>query len=367
MPFDSGNITLTFFRLPASLPENVLDLLHAGRAGTLDAVKTEPVYGWVSGRHLLESDINEETAICGGHIYINLRKAERKIPSTLLTAICRREELVFMQANDCTVVPRKVRRQIKQDAMEKHLMKMPPSLTATPVVIDKNSNNLYLGTASNAQIDDFVSKFINAVGIEPHQITPDYIMEVEMQSTSFDIPILTIADENDDTGYPTPSTPARDFLTWLWYYMENEGEMLEIEDLGLFGVCVDGPLTFAYSDNDRGETTIKKGNPLRSPEAQTALTIGKKLKKSKLMIARDTQIWSCTFDADKFAFSGLTLPEGEEMGDVHSVFEERITNIEIFRKVITAFFVKYVNLTTSDDWKDTEAKIVKWAEERETL
>ena len=162
MPFDNGTVTLTIFRLPMDLPENVLELLHAGRSGMLDAVKEEPMIGWVSGRHLLESDINEETAICGGHIYINLRKAERKIPSALMTAICRREELVYMQANDCVTVPRKVRRQIKQDAIEKHLMKMPPSLAAIPVVIDRNTNYLYLGATSNAQIDDFISKFIKS-------------------------------------------------------------------------------------------------------------------------------------------------------------------------------------------------------------
>jgi recombination associated protein RdgC len=368
MPFDNGTVTLTIFRLPMDLPENVLELLHAARAGMLDSVKDEPVYGWVSGRHLLESDINEETAICGGHIYVNLRKAERKIPTQLMTAICRREELVYMQANDCTVVPRKVKRQIKMDAIEKHLMKMPPTLTATPLVVDRTSNYLYLGTASNAQIDDFISKFIHAVGIEPHQVNPEYIMEHELKSTSFDLPELVLTSEKIDDGMPAQNTPARDFLTWLWFAMETDDNMVQLEDLGDFFMMPDGPLTFVYDDAaGAAETTIKKGgSPLRSAEAKAALKVGKKLKKAKILLARDTQIWSCTFDADKFAFSGLTLPEGEAMNDVHAVFEERITNIDIFRQAFTAFFIKYVETVQSDDWSAKEAELIKWAEERDS-
>ena len=367
MPFDNGTVTLTIFRLPMDLPENALELFHAGRAGMFDAVKEEPLIGWVSGRHLLESDINEETAICGGHIYVNLRKAERKIPSALMTAICRREELVYMQANDCVTVPRKVRRQIKLEAIEKHLMKMPPSLTAIPVVIDRRSNYLYLGATSNAQIDDFISKFINAIGIEPHQVTPDYILEHELKTTVISLPELVLTKEKTG-GMADDAVIGRDFLTWLWFYSETNGNMLEVGELGEFAMMLEGPLTFIHDDAaGAAETSIKKGgSPLRSAEAKAALNVGKKLKKAKILIARDEQVWTCTFDADKFGFGSLALPEGEAMDDHHAIFEERITNIDIFRQVMTEFFKKYAETLMADNWSETEQEIIKWAEERDS-
>jgi len=42
MPFDRGSITFTIFELPEALPENVIDLFAAHKAGTLDSVSEEP-------------------------------------------------------------------------------------------------------------------------------------------------------------------------------------------------------------------------------------------------------------------------------------------------------------------------------------
>ena len=55
----------------------------------------------------------KKSAIRGGHIYLHLRKAERKIPSTLFNAICQREELIHMRAEGFDVISSKIRREIK--------------------------------------------------------------------------------------------------------------------------------------------------------------------------------------------------------------------------------------------------------------
>ena len=95
MSFEHGPVALTMFALTEPLPENYLELFNQEKAGGLDAVKDEPQLGWVGGHHLLESTIDESTVICGGMIYLNLCKAERKIPSSWLKAVCRREEQAY--------------------------------------------------------------------------------------------------------------------------------------------------------------------------------------------------------------------------------------------------------------------------------
>ena len=112
MPFDRGGVTVTTFKLNAPWPEDAAELFNAHRAGTLDSVKDDVQMGWTTGRCLLDSNLDENSVIFGSCWYLNLRKAERKIPSSLLNAICKREELVYMRANELDFVPSKVKKEI---------------------------------------------------------------------------------------------------------------------------------------------------------------------------------------------------------------------------------------------------------------
>jgi len=122
MPFDRGGVTVSTFKLNGAWPEDALENFSAHRAGTLDSVKDEPQIGWTTGRCLLDSNLEENNVITGSCWYLNLRKAERKIPASLLNAIIKREEIVYMRANELDFVPSKVKREIKAQAIEQYLM-----------------------------------------------------------------------------------------------------------------------------------------------------------------------------------------------------------------------------------------------------
>ena len=130
MPFENGTFSVTLFTLPQELPEDYIDLLNANRAGSLELVKDEPEIGWASGRCLLDSKIEPSTVLWNNLIYISLRKAERKIPSSMLKAWCQQEELVWMRANGRTSVPSNQKKQIKEEVIEKNLMSIPPTLSS---------------------------------------------------------------------------------------------------------------------------------------------------------------------------------------------------------------------------------------------
>jgi hypothetical protein len=362
MPFESGSTALTIFKMPKSLPENYLELFAARNAGMLDHVKDEQSIGWVA-RHLLETTIDDNTAICGGHVHLAMRIAQRKIPTSLLKAICHRDELAYMQANDSISVPSKIRKQIKEEAMDKHLMKMPPSISAIPMVIDRAANMLYVGSSSNSQIDTFLAFFLKTLDLDPIQVTCEEMLFEMFQKDADVLPSITITENPDDDE----AVPARDFLTWLWYYSEQQGGAITVEKYGNFELMIEGPLTFAFAAEAKGaaETTVKKGSPLRSAEAKAALNVGKKLKKAKLTLARDQQIWSGSFDADKFAFSGLSLPEGETT-ERHDRFAERVEFLHIFYHAMREYFRKFASELMADDWQEKEKDIQRWARERDS-
>lgn len=364
MPFESGSTALMICTLTGKMPADFLTRLAKNSAGKLDDVKDEPVLGWVSGRHLLESDINEMTSLCGGHLYVNLRKAERKIPSQLLKAICKREELAYMQANNTLGVPKKERQRIKEDAIERNLMKMPPSISAIPIVVDMAKEIMYVGTASLKGFDMISGEFLKAMEIDATPMTVRELMIKYFQKGESDLPVISF----NGRSYGE-AVPGRDFLTWLWYYGETRGGVMKLGDLGMFNLVVEGPLSFAMSGDDApgaSESVVKKGCPQMSAEAKAALAVGKKLRKAKILMARgDADKWSFTFDADTFTITGLTLPETEEM-ELNTRFEERVIFLDILREALEAYFKLFATEIMKDDKQVSEA-IIHWAQERESL
>ncbi len=362
MSFDHGSFTVTIFELPEALPDNYLELFAAHRAGTLDSVTDEMQVGWVSGKHLLETRIEESTTVYGGGCFLTLRKAVRKIPTALLNAMCKREEDIWMRANEAEFVSKKVKREIKEDILENNLQKFPPAVSGIPLVIDLASNLVYLGTASTSQIDEVIGMFQQSCQVEPIQIAPPEILTREFNKTCTDLPGLELA----NVPFNEPNA-GRDFLTFLWYYNEIGG-MLEHPEYGSFQVALDGPLTFSGDNpecNGAAETTVKKGeNPLRSAEAKAALQVGKKLKKCRLSIVHEEQVWSCTFDADRFAFGSLKLPEGEKL-DADSVLQERLFSMRIFTAAIYELFKLYAGIMLGADKEKELAKMRNWMAERE--
>ena len=364
MAFESGTTALIPCTLTGKMPKDFLERLAKYSAGRLDDVRDEPAVGWVSGRHLLENEISQTTAIFGGHLYVNLRKAERKIPPQLLNAICRREELAYMQANDTVVVPKKEKKRIKEDAIERNLMKMPPVISAVPLVVDMASNMLYVGSASLKSFDLAAGEFLKAMEIEPIPVNIRELMIKFFKKNEMDLPDVSF------NGRPgAEPTPGRDFLTWLWYFSETHSGLLKVGNLGDFTLIVEGPLTFAISGDDvpgASESTVKKGCPQMSAEAKAALAVGKKLRKAKILLARgDAEKWSFTFDADTFAFSGLSLPETESM-ELNTRFEERVLSLNIFLTAFEAYFQKFASDIMSGK-SGILKEIIQWASDRVSL
>lgn len=363
MPFERGGVTVTTFRLNAPWPEDALEKFDAYRAGTLDSVKDDVQLGWTTGKCLLDTNLDESNVIFGSCWYLNLRKAERKIPSSLLNAITKREEIVYMRANELDFVPSKVKREIKAQAVEQYLMKMPPSIAATPMVYDPAAKLLYLGTASAKQIEDFIAFFYQTLNLEPIQITPGTILNDEFGKLETDLPILSLTGDEC-----TDMLPGRDFLTYLWYLSETGAAEIVHPQYGEFELFLEGPLVFGAGDLAKGsaETAVKKGDlPLQSAEAKAALAVGKKLKKAKVTLTRGEDIWSGTFDADKFVFSSLNLPEGEEL-EPDSRFGERMMNILIFNEAWKCCFKLFAE-NMFNNFEATTQALKDWAQNRNSF
>ena len=365
MPFDRGTFSFTLFSLRDNLPENAGDVLGTRKACKLDEVTGEPSFGWVTGQHLLDTEIDEGTAWFGSAYYLTLRRAVRKIPNSLLNALCRRAEEARMKETGKNFIGSKEKKEIKESTIERNIMKMPPSLSGIPMVIVPSTRHLYLGAASQSQIDLFIEHFYQAFKLEPQQLTPSYMLAEEFNITPSTFPPLSPA--KPDTTFGEESL-GRDFLLYLWYLSET-GKTIDTGEFGEFEVMLEAPLCLTGDGDDpgAGETTVKKGDsPIRGAEVKAALSVGKKLRKARLTFTRLNQIWTGTFDADHFSFSSFALPEGEAQ-ERSEVFSERVEFLEIFREVIVAGFRQYANAMLNGKDAETVAALKEWINSRDAI
>jgi len=342
MPFDQGNVTFRICRLPEPMPQDAVELFAANAAGSLDNVIDEPQWGWVTPRHLLDTNITEDTIKFNGYYHVCLRQAERKIPASLLTAECRIAELGKMAETGAEHLSKKERRAIKEEVRKHLLPQMPPQLAGTYCVIDTAERLLFTTAVSQHAFEIFAAWFVKTIGFEPIPLTPDVASAALFGIDGSSIPALCISpslkqDDGDGNG-----TLGENFLTWLWYFQEARGGMLPQSKLGSFALMIDGPLSFIAEGAGAFESVVRKGTPTISAEAKAALMVGKKLKSAKFVLAQDRNVeWSCVLDANEFVFRGLKLPEGEAM-DPLGIFEERMTNLYTFHSVFFGLFEKYL-------------------------
>lgn len=363
--FDHGNVSFKVCRLPEDMPEDAIERFAANCAGPLENVADEPQWGWVTCRHLLDTDITEEKGHVGSFYHICLRQAVRRIPASLLNAEARLEELGQLAATGADHLNNKQRKEIKQQVKERLLPQMPPQLTGIYCVVDQGEHLLYTSAVSNHAMDIFIGMFGKAMGFEPIPLTPDYLCEASYHTDPASIPAVCISpvlnyDDGEGNG-----TLGGNFLTWLWYYLDSCGGNLPPSKLGSFGMMLDGPLTFVSEGGGAYESAVKKGTPTASAEAKAALMVGKKLKSARLLLAQEKMEWSCAVDADEFAFKGMKLPEGEAM-DPESVFEERMNAIYTFFAVFNGLFEKYLNeMSASEKLGQYRTKAREWVQGRE--
>ena len=365
MPFDRGSFTFTMFEIDGDIPEDFANCFLPGKAGTLDSVSAETQLGWVTGKHLLDTNIDETTITRGGAYCLTLRQAVRKIPASLLNALCMREEQAFLAANPGReYVSGKDKKRIKEDVTERHISKMPPALSGIPMVLEPHSKLLYLGTASQTQIDLFVDQFYRATKLELIQLTPALILDREFHTTPAALPNLELS---GNPNAPTEPAIGRDFLTWLLYYCEKIGKVTVGNND--FDAMIEAPLLFS-GDGDAlgaGEAAIKKGDsPIRSAEVKAALGVGKKLRKAKISLTRDdNSIWSGTFDADNFVFGSFKLPESEEMNP-DEVFADRVRALGDFREAWIEYFKLFAKAMI-ENYDETLTAMRQWVKDREAI
>jgi len=364
MPFESGSISFRMVEMPRAFPADAVERFAREAAGSLDDVGSSESRGWVTGRHLMDANINEESAMNAGWLRLDLRQAERKVPNSLLKAECRMEELAVMAAEEKSYLKAKVRSEIRQQVTERLLPNMPPQMRAIPFVYMPGATHLYVSALPVTQWDVFNCALVSTLGFSGAPSTPEALAVAlkkqdlrDFHGTSFSPDMESVAME---------AAPGREFLTWLWFKAETQNGRVALAEGRELGVLLEGPLTFMHEGDGAHSAVLKQGMPENSIEAKTCLLSGKKLKEAKITFALDEEsVWTFGFEADQFLIRGLKLPKGEGQLDSVSRFQERMNFLEQWREMFLDLFGAFLDVRTdSTKWKQTTGAIREWIQGR---
>ena len=106
MSFESGTVSLRMFTLPRRFEDGVIERFADHSLPPLESLGEDMIIGWVTGHHLFDRTITEDTAYPSGYLRLTLVKAERKIPSSLLKAELKQEELLRLEMKQADYVSR---------------------------------------------------------------------------------------------------------------------------------------------------------------------------------------------------------------------------------------------------------------------
>lgn len=364
MSFEKGSLSFRMFFAQRDFTETDVEKFAAAAFPPLNTLAEEEIHGWVASRHILDRNITQETAYLGGYLRLTLTQAKKTVPSSLLQAECAVEEMAVMEAEDKQYLNQQAKSEIKKDVKERLLPDMPPQLKGMDFVFDERSHMIYSTATSEKQLDAFVLTLMQTTGVMAQVADPENIASKSDNVNVQNWGPASFSTEMEDNM--VDGTAGREFLMWLWFCSEKRGGLSNIPDVGEIAFMVEGPLTFVMEGKGAHEITLKKGEPMLSAEARTALLSGKKLKKAKVQFVRGEEAWAFTFDADEFVFRSLKLPQTETFDRVGK-FQERMVLLETFRQTFFHLFSEFVKeRDSSTEWKETKAAMCKWVTDRPT-
>lgn len=363
MPFESGSVSFRMYELPRELPESPLDGFLNRVAPPLDTIKDQPVYGWVTGRHLLDRQLDDTNAYFGGYLRLCLLQAERKIPTSLLRAELKQEELVRMAVSGNESISRRERTEMKQEIVDRLLPNMPPQLKGMTFTHRPGDGLLFAETLAEKQVDVFVSYLRDALGFPPQLLTPETLALRIGHCDSREWSPCSYSPEVD----PDRASPlaGHDFMTWLWHRSELDPDRVPAGKEGHAGVLIEGPLTLVMEGGGAHEISLRKGNPTQSAEAKACLLAGKKLRKAAVTLTRGEATWKMTMDGETLAVRGLKPMLGEGTLDAVSRFQDRMQQVETVSRLWLGLYEAFVEERRDPEaWKARVKAMREWVQDR---
>ena len=146
-----------------------------------------------------------------------------------------------------------------------------------------------------------------------------------------------------------------EFLTWLWFVMENHPEVLNEADRDLASLDIGKRLVLEKMRNKAKESITIKGDQAGFEEGVLALQKGAVVTELNLIYISGSHEWRFTVKGESLNLSGLKTPQTapvEKAEDIEGAVLEKIFLYEKVFDLINRLYAAFIRLRVSNRWKD---------------
>jgi len=145
-----------------------------------------------------------------------------------------------------------------------------------------------------------------------------------------------------------------EFLTWLWYTLENRSEQLVEIDADLSTLEIGNRMVLENRRSEGLETITIKGDDAGLEEGLLALKKGALVTEMNLIYRSGDNIWQFNLKGESLNISSFKTPETavtQTKEDIEGAVLEKIFLYEKVILFIEGAFRHFVRLRISDDWE----------------
>jgi len=153
-----------------------------------------------------------------------------------------------------------------------------------------------------------------------------------------------------------------EFLTWLWFMMEERRDELKLNDNYPIYLEIGNGLIVENMTNDAVEKITIKGDDAGLEEGIMALKKGAVVTEVNLICKTDDFDCQFTVKGESLAFSALKVPETVKVKkpeDLEGAALERIFFYENVSELMASLFYRFLKLRLSQTWKTKTVKEIK--------
>ncbi|BBM82671.1 hypothetical protein [Candidatus Uabimicrobium amorphum] len=155
----------------------------------------------------------------------------------------------------------------------------------------------------------------------------------------------------------------REFLTWLWFYGEQNNWHFSFSDGDSMEYGMD-ELLVMQGDDANCMQKLSGPVPIKAPEAQVALLEGKKVSTTRVVFVHGQQEWTFTISGDNFNISSLKLIS-PTTSDIEERFAELSDDLEQVTLLFDKVYTTFLQLRISEEWhKDILPQMKEWVAQK---
>jgi hypothetical protein len=155
-----------------------------------------------------------------------------------------------------------------------------------------------------------------------------------------------------------------EFLTWVWFCIENDDTALKKADQDMIELAVGNRMVLENRLANGIESIAIKGDSAGLEEALLALSKGAFITEINLVYKSGPLQWQFSLKGENLSFAGLKLPEtapSESSEDIEGMVLEKLYLYEKPFQYLDRLYREFIRVRLSPQWQnDTLGRIKKW-------